>query len=309
MIQRSCSTAPFNCLPRRLELNRWDTGFNLKKTDIRYNTGMEKKQVQNEISTLTAVLLMIYVLTLFVNRSVIALPLKIGSFSLNINWKMIDLAAPAAGLLGSLGLYQLIGESTVLTKKEILIQGIIPFATAFSLGVALRNTAVGLSWWIMLFFGGLLLYLVFTAETIVCDPNDSRSVLAEIVLTGLAYATFLMTAIAVRVNLSRLALELPVIALVAFLISMRVFSLRLYRVQPEKSAIAVTLLTVQAVSAFHYWPVNSLSFSILLFLWYYILVNCVILLSQGISFQAALKRQIPPAAILLSLFVIIEFAY
>ncbi|MHC1771575.1 MAG: hypothetical protein AB9907_07535 [Flexilinea sp.] len=161
---------------------------------------MEKKQVQNEISTLTAVLLMIYVLTLFVNRNVIALPLKIGSFSLNINWKMIDLAAPAAGLLGSLGLYQLVGESTVLTKKEILIQGIIPFATAFSLGVALRNTAVGLSWWIMLFFGGLLLYLVFTAETIVCDPNDSRSVLAEIVLTGLAYATFLMTAIAVRVK-------------------------------------------------------------------------------------------------------------
>ncbi|MHC1771574.1 MAG: hypothetical protein AB9907_07530 [Flexilinea sp.] len=79
--------------------------------------------------------------------------------------------------------------------------------------------------------------------------------------------------------------------------------------QPEKSAIAVTLLAVQAASAFHYWPVNSLSFSILLFLWYFILVNCVILLSQGISFQAALKRQILPAAILLSLFVIIEFAY
>ena len=35
-----------------------------------------------KISTLTAVLLMIYVLTLFVNRSVIALPLKIGSFFL-----------------------------------------------------------------------------------------------------------------------------------------------------------------------------------------------------------------------------------
>lgn len=270
---------------------------------------MEKKQIQNEISTLTAILLMIYVLTIFVNRSVIVFPLKIGSFSLNINWKMIDLAAPAAGLMGSLGLYQLIGEKAGITKKGILIQGIIPFAAAFSLGVALRNTAVGLSWWMMLFFGGLLLYLVFTAETIVCDPNDPHTVLAEMLLTGLAYATFLMTAIAVRVNLSRLALELPVIGLVAFLISMRIFSLRLYRVQPEKSAVAVTILTVQAASAFHYWPVNSLSFSILLFLWYYILVNCIILFSQGVPFPAALKRQIPPAAILLGLFIFIEFAY
>ena len=54
-------------------------------------------------------------------------------------------------------------------------------------GVVLRNTTVGFSWWMMLFFGGLLLFLVFTAETIMVDPNDSRRVIAEIVLTVLAY--------------------------------------------------------------------------------------------------------------------------
>ncbi len=268
---------------------------------------MDKQQMQREIGTLTVVLLIVYVLSLFVNRSVIIFPIHIGPYSLNLNWKMIDLAAPAAGILGSLGLYQLVGLRSFSSQRDLLIQGVIPFAAAFSLGIALRNTSVGWTWWMMLFFGGLLLYLIFMAETIVRDPNDPSFVFAEVTLTGLSYATFLMTAVAVRANLDRLSLMLPVIALVGFLISKRIFSLRLYRVPSDYSAVGVTVLSVQAAAAFHYWPVNSLSFSVLLFLWYYVLINSIIYRSQGVPFRKAARRIGIPVALLFGLFLLVEF--
>ncbi len=228
---------------------------------------MDRKRLQREVGTLTAVLLLVYVLSLFVNRSVVVVPIHVGPYSLSLNWKMIDLASLAAAVLASLGLYRLIGLQSFHEQRDLLIQGVIPFAAAFTLGIALRNITIGWTWWMMLFFGGLLLYLIFMTELIVQDPNDPRFVFAEVILTGLSYATFLMAAIAARVNLDRLALMLPVLALAGFLLARRIFSLRLYRVSPGVSAASVTVLSVQAAAAIHYWPVNSLSFSIFLFLW------------------------------------------
>jgi hypothetical protein len=267
---------------------------------------MENRKIQNEITTLTGILLMVYVLTIFIDRSIVIFPIRISGFSLDINWKMIDIVAPAAGLLSSLGLLQIIHERGSFMNKELLVHGIIPFTSAFSLGVVLRNTTVGFSWWMMLFFGGLLLFLVFTAETIMVDPNDSRRVIAEIVLTGLAYSTFLITSIAVRVNLSRLILELPVLALVAFLIALRLLFLRISGVKQEKWAIWVAIFVIQTATAFHYWPINSLSYSVLMFLCFYVLVNSMILVSRGYSNSEIKKKQIVPLVILFLLWILTE---
>jgi len=158
----------------------------------------------------------------------------------------------------------------------------------------------------MLFLGGLLLFLVFTAETIMVDPNDSRRVIAEIVLTGLAYSTFLITSIAVRVNLSRLILELPVLALVAFLIALRLLFLRISGVKQEKWAIWVAIFVIQTATAFHYWPINSLSYSVLMFLCFYVLVNSMILVSRGYSNSEIKKKQIIPLVILFLLWILTE---
>ena len=85
---------------------------------------------------------------------------------------MIDLAAPAAGLLGSLGLYQLIGESTVLTKKGNPDPGNHPFATAFFVR---RCSAKHCGWPELVdhvvSLAVLLLYLVFTAENDCLRPE------------------------------------------------------------------------------------------------------------------------------------------
>ena len=270
---------------------------------------MENRKIQNEITTLTGILLLVYVLTIFIDRSIVVFPIRISGFSLDINWKMIDLVAPAAGVLSSLGLLQIIYDRGSFKRKELLVHGIIPFTSAFSLGVALRNTTVGLNWWMMLFLGGLLLFLVFTAETIMVDPNDSRRVIAEIVLTGLAYTTFLITSVAVRINLTRLILELPVLALVAFLIAMRLLSLRISKMKQGKWAVLVTILMIQAATAFHYWPLNSLSYSVLMFLCFYVLVNSMILLSRGFSNSEIRKKQIIPVVVLFLLWILTVVLY
>lgn len=270
---------------------------------------MEDRKIQNEINTLTGILLTVYVLTIFIDRSIVVFPIRISGFSLDINWKMIDIAAPASGLLSSLGLLQIIDGKSSVKRKELLVHGIIPFTSAFSLGVVLRNTAVGLNWWLMLFFGGFLLFLVFKAETVIVNPNDNRNVIAEIVLTGLSYATFLITCIAVHINLSRLILELPVIALVAFLIAVRLFVLRIPGVKHERWAVWITVLMIQIATALHYWPLNSLAYSVLMFLCFDVLVNSMILLSHGFSFSEIRRKQIIPVIVLFILWIFVETIY
>ena len=260
----------------------------------------------NHYSTLTALILLIYVLATFVTSRIISIPIQIGSFSLTLNWKMIDMIAPAAGLLAGIGTYNFVSLRTGKPIRAKILQTIIPFATTFALGIVLRNTGISIGWAVILFFGGILLYLVFMSEGILCNPGDPRIAFVTILLTSLAYATFLVTVIGVRVNISRLAVEIPIILLSSFILSMRIFSLHEHIKDIELKAGVVSLVVTEIAAALHYWPIHALSYGVLFFLFFYILTNIVIILPGKATLRSALISQSWVFVLLIALFIYFE---
>ncbi len=266
----------------------------------------ERQKVGNEYSSLTVLILLIYVLATFISGSVLTIPIRIGGFLLVLNWKMIDLVAPAAGLLAGIGTYEMISRRSLKPFREKLLHTIIPFVTTLALGIILRNFGVSAGWAVSLVLGGLLLYLVFMSECIVCDPTDPRMSFVRILLTALAYTTFLIIAVGVRVNISRLIIEIPIVLLGAFILSMRIFTLQESGGYVEIKAGAVALLLSEAAAALHYWPIKSLSYSIVLIFFFYILTSVILVLPRKSSFIAALKSQAWAVLPTLVLFVYFE---
>lgn len=266
----------------------------------------EENQIGNDYSILTVIILLVYVLSTFITSYIVTIPIHIGNFSLVLNWKMIDLITPGAGLLAGIGVFGLVDERSSKSKAEKMLHSVIPFATTVSLGIILRNVAMSAGWVMILILGGVLLYLVFMSECIICNPADPRISVVSILLTGLAYATFVITAIGVRSNISRLVLEFPLILLSSFILAMRILSLYESVKDIEIKAAIISLITAEAAAAFHYWPIQPLSYSLFLFLGFYILTNIVIILPQKGSLRNAFKSQLWILVISVILMVFIE---
>jgi len=74
----------------------------------------------------------------------------------------------------------------------------------------------------------------------------------------------------------------------------------------EIKAAIISLITAEAAAALHYWPIQPLSYSLLLFLGFYILTNIVIILPQKGSLRNAFKSQLWILAVSIILMVFIE---
>ncbi len=252
---------------------------------------MEKDRYST--NTLTAVILLVYVIAFYVDKGVFTIPIHLGGFSLDVIVRTIDLIAPVSSLLVCCGMFELIAKNERLSFEEKMEHLILPFAAAWGLGMAFRNTGSGWTWWVILVFGGVLLNLIFTSECILCDPNDPREQLTEIMITGLSYAAILFFFIVVRANIIRLASILPLEMIASFMISIRIFSIWFQNHSILIPSMIVSLIVTEASAVLHYYPLNAVSYGLFLFILFYSLENIEIQLQKDIPLKKAFGNQLP----------------
>lgn len=278
---------------------------------IRYNHSVmivdeQTKEMVREAGSLTVVVMLIFVMSTFTSGKSFAIPLNLLHFSLTINFRLIDLITPVTAVVSALGVYSMVSRRSDDPFYEKFVHMIIPFATTLALGIILRNVTIGVGWIAVLYLGGILLVLVFSAECILWDRADIKIPFSVLLISASAYAVFLIAIIGIRINISRLVLELPPVFFLAFILALRILMLEPAVKQEGVKALTIALLTTEFDAAMHYIPLNPLSFGVIILTFFYLLTNVMISLPQNNSIRLSIISQKFPLGFLMVLVVLIE---
>lgn len=220
----------------------------------------------NHLSLLVSTILLAYTLTHFVaiptqefNLSILGIlfPLRINFVSL-VAWLV-------AGLTAS-GTAWLLHHHPNSDKKVLAtaIHWLLPSLTALVQMRVINMLAIGSLWWIAALGSGFLLLLVLTAEYIVLDSSNHFYNLAEMGITGLSIALFLILAISLHTTETRLFYRVPLLSLAGLLVYLRINNLR----QPGNWALiqgSISFLIIGEIAAgLHYWPMGSIGYGLAL---------------------------------------------
>jgi len=141
---------------------------------------------------------------------------------------------------------------------------ILPALTIWVLEVLLQHLPLGWLWWVVLFVGIGLWFLVIVAEYIVIDSNDLRYPIASAGLNGLGFLIFFLMAVGVKAVPWRLFFAAPTFGITAGLVALRAFHLRF----PERwlpiEATFIAAIAAQLAAAIYYLPLSSLAFGLVL---------------------------------------------
>lgn len=218
----------------------------------------------NRLSVLAATILLAYALTPFVNISerewVLNLPGVFFLFRLNFT----SLISVLVAVLAAVGTDWLLRDHPQLSGQTTFQHWILPGLSAWAIGLPLGTLEIGLEWWAVFAFGGLMLVLVFAAEYIVVDLSDARNAPATVGLTAVSFALYLILAIAVRAAGLRLYLLLPTLVFPIALVALRSLYLRLGGHWKFGWSIAIALVIAQFAVGLHYWPVSPLAYGLIL---------------------------------------------
>ncbi|MBN2147270.1 MAG: hypothetical protein JW726_07770 [Anaerolineales bacterium] len=169
----------------------------------------------------------------------------------------------------------LLQDHPALQGKHAFQSVILPALTALVISVPLNQVSMGLSWWLGLGAGGLLLILVLIGEYIVLDPENERHPLAVAGLSAVSFALFLVLAATLRSAEVRLVMILPALTIAAWLVSMRTLHLRLHGEWAVYESAIIALIVGQICAAAHYWPLSSISYGLLVLGPAYALVSLI----------------------------------
>jgi len=220
----------------------------------------------NRLSLLISTILLAYTLTHFVSISVLQFNLSLLGiyFPIRINFTTL-VTWLVAGLTAS-GTAWLLQSHPTINQRVISTFGhwLLPSLTALVLMRSINLLNFGIAWWIAALGSGLLLVLVLSAEYIALDGSSPFYPLAEIAITGVSIVLFLILAISLHAAEARLFYRVPILSLAALMVYTRVINLR----QPGKWALtqaSVSFLIIGELAAgFHYWPIGSIVFGLVL---------------------------------------------
>jgi len=255
----------------------------------------------NQLSVLAATILLAYALTPFVRlpatNLVLRLPFAIFAYQLNFQTIVSILTA----VLAAVGADWLLRSHPHLEGTHLWLHLLLPALTAWAIGIPLSNLQVGLQWWAVFAMGGVLLVLVFMAEYIVVDFQDSLHGLATIGLTALSFALYLILAIAARAGGLRLYLLLPLLVVPLALVCLRTLYLRVGSSWHLKWTFGIAVVTGEIVVGLQYWPLNPLSFGLLVTGLAYALTSAAGAIEDGRPWPSLL---VEPAAIMAVLWIL-----
>lgn len=243
----------------------------------------------DRLSLLSAIILLAYALTPFVNLPEISSTWRLLGVILefNINFQTyISILLPA---LAAVGTYWLIDiHPSRKMDQYALHHSILPAVTAWVIGLPLTQQLSPYQRGIVFALGGSLLLVVFAAEYIVVDPTSEYHTIASGILKALSLALYLFLAIAVQSAGLRLYLSVPALTIPALLVLLRTFYLQSGGKWLLGWSIGITLIIGQMSLVLHYLPVSPLTFGLLLIAPFYTLLDFAISQQQTIHWQGAL---------------------
>lgn len=236
---------------------------------------------QERLSVVIATVMLAFAISQFID-----IPVGSSQFSivgivipLNINLSTVITVA-IAGMTAS-GTDWILRDHPTLSGRSTIPHLFLPSITAWVQSVTLNNMADTPFKWISFTVGGIFLLVVILAEYIVIYPEDYRKPIATALLTALIYALMLVLTVSLDSSNQRLIISLPAVALGAGMLSMRVFQLQLDQNWPILPSLSCLLITSQIAATFHYLPVSSLSYGLVLLGALYFPINFTINLDQG----------------------------
>lgn len=251
----------------------------------------------DRLGTLTAIVLLAYALTRWVQAPEFTLSLQLPgfffAFPITISTAMTLLAAG----LSAAGMDWMLHAHPSLPTRGTAEHWLLPALTTFVIGTILALIPANSTWWLAFTIGAVLLALVYLSEYITVDPSAPNYALARALLTALSYALFLILTTALRQGGARLIVLTPVAFLVSGLVSLRVLHLDGTDRWDFPWAIGIGLTCAQIAAGLHYWPISPLQFGLALTGPLYALTT----LAMSITEEIPLRRALPGPLIILFL--------
>ena len=218
----------------------------------------------NRAGMLIASVLLAFALTRLVQSPrftlTITLPGFYFAYPLTLGTAMTILAAT----LTATGMDWLTRDHPALGQKPNIEHLMIPTLTTFVVGAPLSLLSNGTAWWIGFGLSAILLSSVFLAEYITIDASAPPYAFARAGLTALAYALFLILATSLRFSGARMFLLVPIIFIVAALISLRILHLDGTDRWDFPWALGIAFVCAQISAGLHYWPLTPIQFGLAL---------------------------------------------
>lgn len=254
---------------------------------------MEKRRPEIIFSTLTGVVMLIFMIGTLTDRSLFDLQIQPFGIPLVLQVTSMQLLIPMAALIVGLGMYWALQMSLPVTGDQIRLHLFLPFAVTLAIGFTLDGIDGGVTGLGLLFLTAVLLYLVLYFEYTACDPASVRRPVSVIVLDGLCYAVFLLFVIALRAGGTSLFLSVPAVFILCFIISLKIYAFHIINTDTMLLAGITAAVMVFADAGLHFWPVNIVSYASLMFVWYYAFINLVIGKDHEETFRHLFRRILP----------------
>lgn len=211
-----------------------------------------------------ALIVLAYVLTRFVNLPPRFISLQLPGIYLEYSLDFAAVSSILVAILAAFGANWLLHDHPARRKATTIPHALLPALTAWGMGVPLSNLGETAAWWVVLFMGGVLLALVYTAEYIVVDAEDVRHQPAAAGLTALSFTLLLILLIGLRTNDLRLYQVLPALSTALILVSLRTLYLRLGGRWVWIWGVVISVIVGQLAIPLHYMPLSPVRFGLLL---------------------------------------------
>jgi hypothetical protein len=255
----------------------------------------------NRLSVIVATVMLAYAATPFILLPSRVLQLQLPGIYLALTIGFSTLTSTLAAALAGVGTEWLLHQHPRYIEGGRARHWLLPALTAWVIGVPLNNLAVGLEWWAVFAFGGLLLTGVCAAEYIAADPADPRHPPITAALTAVSFALFLFLAVALRGAGPRLFLILPALTFAVFLAALRTLYLRLGGRWVWIWPLAIALVVGQIAAGLHYLPLSPLQFGLILLGPAYALTSVAVTLEEGRPLRS---QWVEPAVMLVSVWLL-----
>ena len=226
----------------------------------------------DHLSVITAMILLAYALTAFIQFPPRTVNIQLPGFLLSFEFNFMTIISLVVAVMAAAGADWLIGEHPHLLGERRFHHWMIPAFTALVISVPLNSLRVSPSWWVVFALGGALLMGVFIAEYISVDPTDIRFPVARVSLSAMSFALFLFLLIAVRGAGLRLYLVLAIVLPAAALVTAKTLHLRLGGWSLAWTG-GISLVVLQMSTVLFYLPFKPLQYGLLLIGLTYGLIN------------------------------------
>jgi len=250
------------------------------------------------VSVVVATILLTYALTQIIDTPQTPQNFSIGGFLVPFSFNFSTLITFAVAAITASGTDWILRDHPNLEDRSIIPHLFLPAISAWAQNVILNNMPNTPLKWVVFIGGGAFLFVVILSEYIAIFPEDYRRVLAISLLTALSYGLFLTLTVALESADQRLIISIPVIAVGAGILSMRVLQLQTQTEWPVIPAVASALITSQIAAALHYLPISPLSHGLFLFAVLYFIINFNTNLIAGNPIRQAVIESIVPLIII-----------